>query len=492
MSNLFNRTTDWIVRIPALTLLLIGIITAFSVVGYYDHRLIKDLLSPPEESETSASVEDPSGTPPVSGFSFDAEAIIVIESDQIFTPGGARALRAIDARLEDSDLVRNVVWLDEIPMLNIFSMPQPVLPNANASPKRFELAREKALRHPFIRGQLLSEDSKTALMLVTFDRFFVKQDSDVTAKIREMAESVAEQHSDFDAKFTVTGRLPIWIEARRSQDANNFTYQLIGYSMIALMSIVLFRGFAAVFVVALAPCLGVFWTLGFVQYLDYSGNPFNDVVLPVLVSLIALTDGVHLMVEIRKLRSQGMQPRAAAREGIRKVGLACALTSLTTAIGFGSLGLANHELVQQFGFSCVLGVLLSFVAVVTAIPLACSSWIGKFVHVGLDKSLVDKNLGKISLIIDFVMNRKTSVALVAIFATILFVIVSLGLRPDERRSTIIPVSSEAAVGLRKIDEAMQGVERSFVDLKWSAQIEKDSPEIARVIQKVDQVLDAEE
>ena len=36
------------------------------------------------------------------------------------------------------------------------------------------------------------------------------------------------------------------------------------------------------FVLGVAPALGVFWTLGFVNFLGYGNNPFIDVILPVL------------------------------------------------------------------------------------------------------------------------------------------------------------------------------------------------------------------
>ena len=68
-------------------------------------------------------------------------------------------------------------------------------------------------------------------------------------------------------------------------------YQLIGYGMIALMSLILFRGFAAVVIVAIAPALGVFWTLGLLPYFELQQNPFNDVILPVLISLVGFADG---------------------------------------------------------------------------------------------------------------------------------------------------------------------------------------------------------
>ena len=495
MSKLFNRTTGWIVQLPWLTLLVILTISGIAVIGYYDPDLVTDLFTA-QEDEASAETAQPAPENfqrlPVQGFSFDSDAAIVVESPDIFSPAGAKAMRAVVDALNASDFVFNVVWLDTIPMLNIFSLPQPLLPHESASQQRFDLAREKALRHPFIHGQILSSDCQTTLLLVSYNLVLIQEDSDLTVGMREIAEAAADSVDGFEAEFTVTGRLPVRIEARRSRTQYSSRYQLIGYSMIALMSIILFRGLAAVFVVALAPSLGVFWTLGFIRFLGLQNNPFNDVVLPVLVSLIALADGVHLMAEIRKLRSSGLPPREAAAEGIRKVGLACALTSLTTAVGFGSLALAHHSLVQEFGYCCVVGVILSFVAVVTSIPLTCSTWLGKFVQKGQDKSLIDKNLGKISGVIDFVILRKRLFSFLAIVSTVTFILISLQLRPDERRSSLLPQSSEVAIGLRKIDKAMNGVETSNVAVAWSDRIADDSPEIIEVIQKVDELLGSEE
>lgn len=473
---------------PWLTAFVILLISAVALVGHYDAKIVTELFRGPEEIETSDEGLGETEEPPISGFSLSGESVIVVESDNFFSGEAVAAMRDIVEELEGKDFVSRVLWMDKIPMLNIFGLPEPLLPHESASEIRFNAAREKARKHPFIEGQLLSEDGKTTLLLVSFDRFFVQSDEQLIGGIRQVAENVAAQHPGFEADFTVTGGWPIWITARKTSAANTFYFQLIGYSMIALMSVILFRGLAAVLVVALAPSMGVFWTLGFIQFFDFKENPFNDVVLPVLVSLIALTDGVHLMVQTRKLRSQGLSPREAAVEGVKHVGLACALTSLTTAIGFGSLALANHELVQQFGVSCVIGVLLSFVAVVTTIPLVCSTWVGNFIQVGQEKSLVDKNLNKIGRVIDFVLPRKRWVSWVAILSTIAFIAVSLGLRPDERQSSIIPQGSEAAIGLGKLDKAMGGLESSSVDVAWTSDIASDSPAVLEVVTKVDKIL----
>ncbi len=109
-----------------------------------------------------------------------------------------------------------------------------------------------------------------------------------------------------------------------TQRANQLKYQLIGYGMILLLAVVLFRGISAVVITAMGPVLGVFWTLGALRYLDLQDNPFNDVVLPIMISLIGFTDGVHMMVQIRKQRALGLSPRDATKKGLHDVEpLAC-------------------------------------------------------------------------------------------------------------------------------------------------------------------------
>ena len=266
---------------------------------------------------------------------------------------------------------------------------------------------------------------------------------------------------------------------------------LIGYSMIAIMAVILFRGVIAVLIVALAPAVGVFWTLGFVKYFDFGNNPFNEVVLPVLVSLVGLTDGVHLLVQIRKLRSGGMTPKDAAKQGLKDVGLACALTSLTTAIGFGSLAMAHHEFVQEFGCACVVGVILAFTSVVTTIPLACSSWVGKFVHVGRKESLIDQQLGRISGVVEWVLERKNFISRVAIISTVALIGVSLTLRPDDRRSNALPRGSEVAQTVALLDREMKGTDRISIVVEWDETIPSDSPEVMHFLEGVDQLLEKE-
>ncbi len=421
----------------------------------------------------------------------NSDVVLVVECQEFFTPRAAEAMRFMVAAVEELDQVQSVLWLDRVPLLNIFGLPQPLLPPATASANRFAAAKTTAIEHPLIGGRLLSDDTRTMLLLVSLNYYHVLSDADVTSELREAAQAAAGQFPDVGLRVRVTGRVPSMISAIEAHEQNQLKYQLIGYGMILLMSVILFRGIRSVAIVALAPAIGVFWTLGFTRFLGYNENPLIDVILPILVSLVALTDGVHLMVQIRKLRAAGQTRESAAKLGLEQVGLACFLTSLTTAIGFGSLTLANSEWVHQFGICSTIGVFLSFVAVVTVIPLACSSWLGNKVHIGHEHSLIDRHLERISGLIRFVLQHRKGLATISIVSTGLLAAVALSLRPDQRVSDRLPESAEATQALVHIDRSFGGLEFSQVDISWSADIPSDAPEILLVVQDVDRLLSSE-
>jgi uncharacterized protein len=492
MRHLFDQATVWIVDRPWIATCVLVVITGFAILGYRDPDIFRRWRAEwrGDGEQTTASVANESvDVPNVDPFNLTrADAVLVVESGRFFTPDGAEALRGVVEQLESLDYVREIVWMDRVPILNIFGLPEPLFPRAAASQLRFDEARKKATAHPLVRGQLLSPDGRVMLLMVHFDWLFVTSDEDVTSGVRQAAEQAAAKYPNVPMQFSMTGYVPLRLTAMQQHEANQVRYQLIGYGMIGLMALVLFRGITAVLIVAAAPALGVFWTLGYLRFFQLQDNPFNDVVLPVLLSLVGLTDGVHLMVQIRRLRVEGHSEKEAARMGIREVGLACALTSLTTAIGFGSLSLAHHRIVREFGWCCVLGVVLTFLAVVIVIPLICSTWLGRRVHAGYEKGFVDRNLDKIGGLVDFVMRYPAPIGITGVGLTVFLMIVSLSLRPDERNSNQLPQGSEPVLAMEKMDRALGGLEMGRVEVTWSDAVASDDPDVLRVVSAVDDLL----
>ncbi|MEM8669733.1 MAG: MMPL family transporter [Planctomycetota bacterium] len=506
MLSQFGRVADWIIDHQRTTFTLLVVWTSLMAIGHYDPYLLipDDLPLPSEfirgeddekEADREAAITAPSSesAPRVSTVRVAyGDVIVVAQSESFFSPDGSDAIRAAVDAIENLDVVNSVLWMDQAPMMNVFGLPEPILPSRNASPTRFEAAKRRALDHPLVAGQLLSPDAKTMLLMVSIDWLFVIDDKDCTDLLRDTATEAVAQFPDVDIRFSVTGEVPIQLSRAASTRANELKYQAIGYSIALLIAFVLFRGLSAVVIVAMAPAFGVFWTLGLLHFIGFDDSPFNSVIVPVLLCMVGFTDGVHMMVQIRRHRAAGMPASDAARQSIREVGLACWLTSLTTAIGFGSLALAHHPLVREFGYSCVIGVLMTFISVITVIPLACTTPLGKRVATGYGKNLVDKNLSRVSVIIDFVLRRSRLMSALAIAATLMLGLMTLKLRPDERLTSNLAANSEPAATLAHIDKAFGGMETAVVRVRWHPDVKSNDGEIATVVQKVDDILREEE
>ena len=504
MPPLSTRLAAWSVHHRRLVWCLLLTISAFATIGHVDPRLITRAFHQVASDTSSGSAatgskgkgstttdntaEPASKVQPISLSASDA--VLVIQSPKIFTARGTEALRRVAERIEELPQVRRLLWMDRIPMLNIFGLSEPLLPKSTASEARFEAARDKAMKHPLVAGQLLSDDGRTTLMLVTFNDFYLFTDAAATSEIRQAAEEAASDYADVGLRFRVTGRIPATLSAIAAHEANQWKYQLIGYGVIFIMTLILFRGLRAVIIVALAPALGVFWTTGIIRFFDYN-NPLVDVILPILVSLVGLTDGVHLMVQIRKLRAAGMSRDVAAEEGLKQVGMACFLTSLTTAVGFGSLVLADSQWVKEFGWCSTIGVVLCFISVITVIPIACSSWLGNAVHVGYQHGLIDRHLERIGGLISWVLRYRIPIAAASIIITLSLLAVGLTLKPDQRETDGLPLQAESTQAMLHVDQAFGGLEFSSVDIDWNESIEPTSPEILKVIMQVDDVLRSE-
>jgi uncharacterized protein len=500
-ARLFSSIIDY----PKSCWALLIALSVLAAGGYYDAKWPAKLrdrltgaLTASQSTELTAS-SDPmrpsrfrGGGGGGGGGAFgQADTLLVIESAQFFSYEGAEALRAIVVALEELPTVKSVTWMDNSPPLNIFGLPEPVVPKGRASEQRFNAAKEKAVKNPLIVGQFLSKDAQTTVMSIGFDWPFVHKDSDCSTAIEQTAQRAAADFPAVTMKFSTTGQVPIRLMLVADRAANEMKFQLIAYGIILLMAVILFRGITVVIVVALSPVIGVVWTLGFLRYFGLQDNPFSDVIVPVLVSLVGFTDAVHMMVFLRGQLRQGGLPVPACRKMLAAVGLACFLTSLTTAIGMGSLLLAHHEVVREFGWACLIGVTATWISVMLVIPLACYTPWAKWLSKGSDRSFIETNLNYFSAGVGTVLKHSRLVSYGAIVLLFFLTAIALQLRPDDRTSNLMPQGSQAQLTLAKLDQALGGLDVCRVQIDWVEQKQYTPEQIAQMISAVDQILDYE-
>ncbi|MEZ6116850.1 MAG: MMPL family transporter [Pirellulaceae bacterium] len=413
---------------------------------------------------------------------------IVVQGEDVFRPQTIAALREMAAKVNQLDAVYRVLWLDQVPIFNRFGVPGPILPADDAADDVFAKAKTNVLAHPIAPGYLVSEDGTVLLFSVAVQWHQVQQVAKMVQDVRSTAKGIlAERNVDVD--FYLAGRIPIMVEQRASLRRNQVWFQFLGYGLAFFITMFLFRGVGAVMIVAGAPALGIVWATGILKLIDAPTNMLTSIILPVLVSMVGLTDGIHLMMHIRKCRARGVPAPEAAAMSVRLVGLACFLTSFTTCVGFGSLRLAHSEYIRDFGYACAIGVVISFFAVITVIPFLCTTFLGKRIDRGHDKDILTHQLSRSEWVIDRVIARPRKHSWWAIGLTLVLLAASFSLRPDNNTKSSLPKNTESFQVLSLCDEKLGGIDQAQVLIRWDQGTDRKT--FLEVIDKVERTLDAE-
>jgi predicted RND superfamily exporter protein len=145
--------------------------------------------------------------------------------------------------------------------------------------------------------------------------------------------------------------------------ADGRTAALLALGVIALLLVIHFRGPRGL--LALIPlAVGTLLMLGFMYVFRMKYNYMNLIATPIILG-IGIDDGVHALHRYCAEASNGTK---RVYDSFRLVGKAILLTSLTTMIGFGSVGVYEMRGMASFGQVLLIGVGTCFIATVLVLP----------------------------------------------------------------------------------------------------------------------------
>jgi len=247
---------------------------------------------------------------------------------------------------------------------------------------------------------------------------------------------------------------------------------------------------------AVPPLLAAMWTVGMLGLIGEKFNVINTI-LPVLVMIVGFTDSVHLMFDVRHSLSRGLSPLNAAKSAIEHLGIACALTSFTTAIGFASLMVTNVEVIRKLGMVCAGGAVLAFTSTIILVPLLASSPIGRHLasrsRDGMVASLTTTLSGWINQLalrtIDWIIAHAGLVTGGGILAVVVLGSLATQLEPNNRLTESIPNSNESAQALFHCDDVFGGMLASFVLVDWDEDLNLASEEVLGAIGDIQRMIE---
>jgi len=143
--------------------------------------------------------------------------------------------------------------------------------------------------------------------------------------------------------------------------------------LIVIMLWLLFRSFSAVVWPVLIVLFTIVWVLGIIGWLNIPMSAMLQVIIFLSLS-VGIADSVHILSGYLFFRNSHQTHAQALRAVMKKSGLACLLTSLTTAVGLLSLTLVPLKPIAQFGLFAAIAVLFAFALTIFLLPLLLDLW----------------------------------------------------------------------------------------------------------------------
>ncbi|WP_145202902.1 MMPL family transporter [Planctomycetes bacterium Poly30] len=356
---------------------------------------------------------------------------------------------------------------------------------------------QEASTHELVGGTLVGPAG--ALFPLTLEKgeaawasFLYDSDPDWRGPTREAAQEALDASGGQGLEVGMSGLAAV-VEAQGTAfEGERWRFMGFGALLGFLIASAAFRNVRATFLAGLPPVFGVVLSVGLARFVGLGADGFTTIVLPLLVLTIGFADSLHLVVGMVKARSDGHAEdgASAASFALGELVWPCALTSLTTAIGFASLSLAGHSLVVEFGLSCALATAITFVAVILVTPLLARTPLGgRLDAVRPPRFDGEASGGAVRALVDASLRRPRLVAVIGLAATVASVAVASGLRADRLVMTDLAEGSEAARTLQRVDREMGGVFPIQVRLDWEETV--SSAEIREIVEEVERAMGQE-
>ena len=462
--------------------------TAVAVLGISRLRLDDDLRALIRDSGGEFALVDEVAAifgPP------DRDCIVraTARSGDIFDAEPLMALEALAGRLRGLEGVEQVRSIFDVRRQGAAGAILPVIPR-RAEPLDAEAraeAKARAARHPLVAGHLLSADAASSLLLVQLaaDAERPPRSSEVVARIEAALADSATAGGPL--AIELTGLPALREQAMQALRRDMLMFNSIGLSLAVVLSAVVARSLRSTVVACVPPFVGAVWALGALGLLGAPVTVLTSVV-PSLALVVGTCDSIHFIEDMRRSVRRGLDPLAASSGAVHRIGAACGLTSIVTAIGFASLAVARIEAVRSFGIAAAVGALASFLAVTLLTPLIAATPFCSGLRLGRSSRLAGRTA---NLLAAFSVRHARPLVAVACGLTLLLALAGSGIEADNRIVDSLPTGAAASQALARVDADFGGAMGIDIVVGWPADVDWRDPAVLDAVRRAEAALAGE-
>lgn len=228
------------------------------------------------------------------------------------------------------------------------------------TPEEMAALRKKLDDTPQLKGMLVTDDNRAALVILDF------WTGPQASELAKEAMGLADQFKDRGVEFYMAGE-PMVSFLDIDQSAAVATRIPITFGVIALILLLSFRNLQGMVIPMLTGLLSTIWSLGLMGHTGIGIDSWN-VAVPILLIAVASGHSAQMLKryseEIEKLHDN----HAAVIASTVAVGPVMVAAGLTAALGFASLALFGVKSIANFGLSCSYGIASCVMLELTFIP----------------------------------------------------------------------------------------------------------------------------
>ncbi|MEA3238724.1 MAG: MMPL family transporter [Candidatus Bipolaricaulota bacterium] len=356
-----DKLAKWIIRRPWITLGVLLLVTGFFLAGIPRLQVDNSVGSMlPAEHPARLLYDEVDDT-----FGGTDVMVVVVRSGDVFST------TTLEQVIDLTEAFQGLPGVDEVISLSTAKRMQgeegtlivrDLMPTVPVDAEGRDDLRAYVLSNELYINNVISSDGLYAGIVVE-----LLPDTDDSVVYTSLRQIIGEQENTSDI-YVAGGPA---IKAEMSSSMKSDLMRLIPF-VILVLAMVLYlslRTVSGVLLPLAVVFLTVIWTVGLMGWTG-TAMAMISTTMPIMLIAIGVADAIHILTEYYGSLRSGEKKEAAIRTVVRHIGIAIVLTSITTLVGFLSLGTSPVQQVMQFGLFVGFGVMAALVITMTLIPAA--------------------------------------------------------------------------------------------------------------------------
>ncbi|HIP30695.1 MAG TPA: hypothetical protein EYG83_07780 [Sulfurospirillum arcachonense] len=296
----------------------------------------------------------------------DRFAIAFEDKNGIFTEKAINVILDLTKKLHQIKGVQKVDSLTNYQHISSFE-DDIIIENFIVNTQNLDEKKRLALTDDLILNQLISKSATTTMLSVKLAND-ISSNEEVNIYVMEEIQKILNTESEeTNYKFYTTGVPAITASLVTISQHDAMILMPMAVVIVVILLFLIFRNIIGVLVPSVVVVFTFLTVLSIQILLGYKLNNFT-VNIPSFISAITIADAMHLYLGWVYYKLSGENTKKAVHMALEKNLLPIALTSITTAIGFASLGFSEIEPISTLGIAITSGALLAFVFSITIVP----------------------------------------------------------------------------------------------------------------------------